>query len=168
MVNFKRKVFNIEGNIVSAGGIIYYQNNKLLMIRSRGKLEDFGGCVDTNDKNIWDTISREASEESNNIFKKAKVYNLINNKKPVINKASKYALLFVRTKKKYVAEDFGSIELHDNIARTVEWVNIEKFKDPNFMRKNLAWRLRFGEFFKKINNISIKYNKNEDAIKSSI
>ena len=57
------------------------------MIYCDKKYEDFGGKTDKIDTCIEDTIAREAEEESNKIFKKSNVYNIIKPK----NKRNKNA-----------------------------------------------------------------------------
>jgi hypothetical protein len=145
-----RKTFIIDNCEVTAGGIVFYKNNNLLMIRCNGKLEDFGGKADPKDMNIFETISREVDEESNNIFKKDELYKKIISKKVYISKKSKYLFIFVKVNKDYNVEEFGNREIYENIPRTVEWVSIENFKDKEFVNENLAWRLRAKEFFKTI------------------
>jgi hypothetical protein len=57
-----------------ASGVLFYRfdmeemDYKLLLIYSRDKYEDFGGCTDDVDDNIKETAVREVEEESNKIF----------------------------------------------------------------------------------------------------
>src|ERR1700744_3977297 len=85
---------------VKAGGVLFYKIDdddhiKFLMIKNRGKYEDFGGCTDNGDKNIMETIAREVQEESNNIFKKKDILNRIKTITPIYSKISKYLLYII-------------------------------------------------------------------------
>ena len=53
------------------------------MIKANGKYEDFGGKTDRNDKSIEETVAREAEEESNGIFRKEDVMNMIKGSKAI-------------------------------------------------------------------------------------
>jgi hypothetical protein len=129
-----------------AGGILFYKYNEdktnfdMLMIKSREKYEDFGGCTDILDKDIYDTISREVEEESNGIIKKHEVRKLIENQNPIYIKHCKYALFIVETNIDYIPKDFGNLEIHDNIERTVEWISYDQTNDSEF-KKKLNFRL---------------------------
>jgi hypothetical protein len=139
---------------IRAGGVLFYKKNQnmtgefetyLLMIRNRGKLEDFGGCTDDVDKDIYDTISREVEEESNLIFKRSDIKSRIEKCVPVIIEKSKYMLFFVsltESEEKLTEAQFGTREIHDNIERTVEWINAEKLQDDNFFNNELNYRLK--------------------------
>jgi len=79
-----RPIFYYKNNMVcelKAGGVILYKyenkNVKFLMIHSNNKYEDFGGRTDNHDKNIEETIAREAEEESNKILDKKSILNEI-------------------------------------------------------------------------------------------
>ncbi|MBA43128.1 MAG: hypothetical protein CMF62_03850 [Magnetococcales bacterium] len=159
-----RKTFIIDDCEVTAGGVLFYKKNKLLMIRCNGKLEDFGGKADPNDSNIYETISREVEEESNNIFKKEDLYKKIIKKKVYISVKSKYLFIFVKVNKNYNVGDFGNREIYENIPRTVEWVHMDKFKNKDFVSENLAWRLRTKDFFQTIFGLK---NKNITTLKKS-
>lgn len=142
-----------------AGGIIPYIKRdgvtKILLIKremvKRGErrivYEDFGGKTDNVDKNIRDTISREAFEESNKIFTIQTIKNSI--KGPgIYNKKSKYLFYFVKVNEMYDPVIFGDYEFHDGIFRTVEWVdtnNVEKI--------TLNYRLKCKWFYDRAKNL---------------
>lgn len=135
-----------QGKEVKAGGILFYRNNKLLMIYSRNQIEDFGGKSDIDDKNIYDTVSREVEEESNKIFKAEKIKNLIKGEPYVYIPWSKYALFFVELTTDYDLSEFGHYENYDKIKRDVIWVPMDEFFDrkKNFRLncKDVAIKIR--------------------------
>ena len=145
---------NDINNELRAGGLIYYKLNKLtneydfLLIKSNNKYEDFGGRTDMCDKCIEDTVAREAEEESNNIFKKDDIYKIIidqsfpNNKK-LYTKYSKYIVYLVETDECYDPIKFGTIEYHDNIHRTVEWISYSTITNKEFIKNKLHFRLKY-------------------------
>ncbi len=145
---------------IRAGGIIMYRYKdgmdepELLMIKNRGKYEDFGGRTEMVDSCIEETICREADEESNGIFPKDYMIKLIKKIKPVYCSKSKYMIYFIKTNKEYNPVEFGDWEIHDGIPRTVEWVKISKLLDKDFVKKNLHIRLKFFYFFQKISSLS--------------
>lgn len=149
---------------------------KFLLINSQEKYEDFGGRTDVIDKNINETIAREVEEESNGLIKKEYIINNIekyltdkkrNNPeddlenefmtfigqsnliKEIYIKNSKYLLYFIPTDIDYDTTKFGTYEIHDNIARTVDWITYEKLISMN----NLNFRLRNRQFRQTIEEI---------------
>lgn len=75
-----RPSFNLDDDKdkpVTAGGVLFYRQTDntidLLMVDSRGGYEDLGGCVDSKDKTVLHTVSREVEEESNEQFIKKNV-----------------------------------------------------------------------------------------------
>jgi len=66
-MNKERYSFKTEGNDIYAGGVILYKTNDegdvdLLLIKNRERWEDLGGTIDKQDKDIYTTVAREASE----------------------------------------------------------------------------------------------------------
>ncbi len=135
-----------QSHPIRAGGILFYKYSKdiadfeLLMIKSRGQFEDFGGCTDSVDSDIIDTVTREVEEESNCVFKREELREKLQGIEPVYVKYCKYALYCVELTQHYDPELFGDVELHDNISRTVEWIPYETFNKPEFIKK-LHFRL---------------------------
>jgi hypothetical protein len=148
---------------IRAGGLLLYRYDdgmeepEFLMIKTRGKYEDFGGRTDPIDKSIDDTICREADEESNGILKMDEVRELINGHQPIYTSESKYLIYIVKTPTKYNPVDFGTMELHDGISRTVEWIKLSKLLDRKFINKSLHVRLMFKLFFEHIRTITNHY-----------
>ncbi len=158
--NNKRPSFNYDGDSdleIRAGGLIYYRivdhNPEFLMIKSRGRYEDFGGCTDLKDTCIEDTVAREACEESNEIFERDVVFDEIKKTCGTYYPKSKYVVYLVKTDIDYNVNDFGDKELHDNIERTVEWVPYSSLKNKEFIRNKLHFRLMFYHFFAAIDRI---------------
>lgn len=150
---------------IKAGGVLFYYYNKnenklkFLMINNKGKYEDFGGRTEDIDKSIEYTVSREVEEESNKIFLRNDVLNIISSNFPLYIKHSKYVLYICEIDKNYDTTIFGSKEFHDNIYRTVEWIDYEDLINSSFINK-MNHRLRFRRFFKYIKNIkNNKFNK---------
>ncbi len=132
-----RPTFYLNDDIsspVRAGGVLFYRYDDhqdkyhLLMIYSRNNYEDFGGCSDAQDKSIEDMVSREVEEESNGIFKKQYIYDLISKEKPVYIKYCKYVLYFIQINEIYDPEIFGDKEICDGFDRTVEWIEYDDYK----------------------------------------
>lgn len=173
-----RPVFNFKGNEVSAGGIIFYRVNDnnidLLLIENNRSIEDIGGQTDKEDNDIYETVSREVEEESNKIFKKKNLIKRLKDPstKHVYTKKSKYIIFLLeatKDEKKLKKSDFGTMELHDNIKRTIKWIPLEIFLDKDVISEKLNWRLKNGILFKLLNeiksdklghNIFSKYAKN--------
>lgn len=145
------------GNKIRAGGVLLYKKEndttKLLMIKCNGMYEDFGGKTDKCDSYIEMTVAREAEEESNGILKNEAIYEQIVFLEPAYSQKSKYVVYLVQTEEDYDVEDFGTMEHHEKIHRTVEWVPVEKLTDPVFIKSKLHYRLRFKNFFDKIHEI---------------
>lgn len=143
-----------------AGGVLFYRKNpdtnnyELMLIHSRGKYEDFGGCTDKKDKNIIGTVTREVYEESNKIFRKKFIRSKLKKSEPLYIKYCKYALYFIELKYYYDPEIFGDREIHDNIRRTVEWISYDKFLENNFYKK-LNFRLKIPTVNNKLKDLFI-------------
>lgn len=154
---------------ISAGGIIIYKfdhGNMLLLLqesrgspsRCSGNIEDLGGLVDKDDEDIYDTISREAKEETNNILSKSKIKKRIKLSPFAYTPRSKYVIYVIEAndfEKNLVSDDFGTREEHDDFERIIKWIPLNLFLTPEFIKHKLAWRLRNGQLFnilKKIDN----------------
>lgn len=152
-----RQVFYYKGNYyneIKAGGVLFYQFNKqnelqLLLINKNGIYEDFGGKTEFIDSSIFDTITREVIEESNNVlnnefFKDKLSYN----QKHIYIKKSKYLLFLIKLEQHYDLNNFGNMEIINNIPRTVELIDYIDFK-------NIKLHIRL------INNNAINKIKNQ-------
>jgi hypothetical protein len=160
----KRPTFyfnNDEKQPITAGGVLFYKivNNKmeLLVIENRNVYEDFGGCTDEKDKDIYHTVSRETYEESNKIFKKKNIRDrIIKTDKYIYSPKSKYILFILKAtdeEEELTTERFGSRELHDDIYRTVKWISIDKFLASNTIRFKMNFRLKNKYIFDMLKNI---------------
>lgn len=176
---FDRKIFSItleNGEIadITAGGVILYRiiNNKveLLLATNRHKYEDLGGRTDNEDKDISNTISREVYEESNKLINKQSILNRIKSrikrKDYILSKTSKYLLFIIpanHNESKLESKQFGDKEIHDNIPRTICWVPISEFLDPETIKNKLNFRLKnrnIFEYIKKLKTIDNINNNN--------
>ena len=101
----ERRVFKFESGIftnykIKAGGILFYKivNNvpEFLLIEESKFISDFGGKTELYDDTIYDTIAREVDEETNSIFDKETILNILydNNKFFYVCK-SKYLLFLI-------------------------------------------------------------------------
>jgi len=129
---------------IRAGGVMFYKHKKskveILMIKKTHQLvyEDVGGKTSIYDNDIYETIAREVSEETNNlinsnIIKKQMLYS-----KCIYMPHAKYLLIIVKAnsyEKKLTEKDFGDKEIHDDIDRTIEWINLNDFLE-NKLRVN--------------------------------
>lgn len=157
-----QKIFyndNDENQPVQAAGCLVYRINKdtneteFLLIHNykRKLIEDFGGHVNPDDKNVFDTVARETNEESNynlkfeSVKKRVKKSNM-----KVYIKQSKYLIYFIKAtdrESKLVKKDFGTIEELDKIKRTVKWYPVTKILQKDFIKK-LNFRLMNPKVFK--------------------
>lgn len=162
-----RKVFNFDNfneyaivpsnklgfynNTISACGCLFKNKNKLLLIKyddpNWSYLDDFGGQVDNDDKTPYDTIIREASEETNEQISTNIIKKLLKNNKynTFYNNKSKYFCVVFEVTDDFFKDTsiFGTTEYADNIKRTINWYTIDEAK------KNLCNRLRYNVNFMK-------------------
>lgn len=134
-----------ENTISACGSLIYkVEDNKvkLLLIKYTDikwpRLDDFGGKIDITDMSVFDAMSREVSEETNNIIKGDYLKILINkNTLTFYNKQSKYYLWLIKIDNNQFQDTtvFGNIEFSDNIERNINWYDFDEIKN------NLALRL---------------------------
>ena len=123
---------------IRAGGILLFNQRKskieLLMIKKTHQLtyEDIGGKTSIYDNDIYETISREVSEETNNLINPNIIKKQILSSKCLYMSHAKYLLIIIKAnhyEKKLKEKDFGDKETHDDIDRTIEWVNLNDFLD---------------------------------------
>jgi hypothetical protein len=138
-----------HGHPVTAAGIVFYKVVKnyisLLMVNEFKGIGDFGGKVDTIDSDIQETASREAMEESNNIFDKKIIYNKIKSMQGIYIPQSKYNIFSCKLPSDFdkQPEEFGDIELFNGSSRTIKWINIY---DPHVDLMAFHPRLRYRGF----------------------
>jgi len=168
---YEQKTFNIsnihhiEKQIVTSGGVLFYKfgdlGMELLVINSRGCFEDFGGKIDSSDKSIFKTVSRETFEESNGLINKKKLEERLKTAPYIYNKNSKYVCFIVEAtpdESQLKSGDFGDLEFHDNIERKVKWIHLDDFLTPEVIKYKLNWRLKSSALFSKLHEIN---NKNK-------
>ena len=154
--------FTFNNKEVKAGGIIFYRhkNNSidLLLSISDRSVEDMGGCIDKEDVNIYETVAREVSEESNKKFKIKNLIKRLEDSRYIYTPKSKYVIFILEateTEAKFKKEDFGDTETHDNIKRTIKWIPIEIFLKQEFIEK-LNWRLVNSTLFKTLKELIVE------------
>jgi 8-oxo-dGTP pyrophosphatase MutT (NUDIX family) len=121
---------------IRAGGVLLFNNKKskikLLMIKKTYQLmyEDIGGKTSSFDDDIYETISREVSEETNNLINSEIIKKQLCKGKCFYIPHAKYLLIIVKSnsyERKLTDKDFGDKEIHDDINRTIEWINLNDF-----------------------------------------
>lgn len=162
LIKCRQCFYNYDNLPIRAGGVMFYYINKnktidFLMMECNGKLEDFGGRTDYKDINFKHTVAREVEEESNCIFTKEKVLELISYEKPIYSKHSKYIIFFIELKIKINPKIFGNKEYYDNISRSVSWINVSFLKN-NKNKYKLNPRLKCKSFYDKITEIEKNIN----------
>lgn len=165
-----RSSFNIDNRLVYACGVILYrvQHNRIEMLLIKGKtyLEDLGGKIDASDTDIYETVIREAYEESNGLIKITRERLL--DTKPIYTPASKYMIYIIRAtneEEQLVQEQFGTYELHDKIDREIDWFTLDRFYE-NVKLKSVNYRLVNRNLFDRLNEIKQELtiaNDNEDV-----
>ena len=125
---------------IRAGGVIIYReiNNRIdfLLIKKKHngieRYEDIGGKTDINDINEYDTIAREVFEETNSIINQDVIKYQLSKSSNIYVPYSKYLLYLVEAnvyEKNLKPIYFGDKEIHDDINRTIVWIDINSFLD---------------------------------------
>jgi hypothetical protein len=134
--NKKGKIFLFNDKEVFAGGILLYtiKNKKKYFLLRKDKYNrwsDLGGKIEDKDSVLYDTLTRELLEETNN-----KIYNILNinnsydtlkawiiksNYKIIYNEESKYLLLKIR-----INNNFNINNIINAENTTVQWIFIDK------------------------------------------
>lgn len=153
-------VFHYKGDKnkeVKAGGMLLYRwKNRdkalleylLICSDNNTNHEDLGGRVDSDDKNILDTVLREVAEESNYELPYDKMKPYAKSGTQLYSRNSKYVLYMVCADDfDWVNDlDFGDMELHDQIPRTIRWIDNHEFTTL-IRAKKVNWRLLFRGFY---------------------
>jgi ADP-ribose pyrophosphatase YjhB (NUDIX family) len=143
--------------VSAAGCILYrihnYNELQLLLITYSSKSvlkDDFGGKVDLDDRRIINCIARETAEETNNVITRHKTKQLIYDGDPFkfYNAMGKYAGYAIQVDNEFDDADFGDIEYHDNLERTIGWFNYKNVKHELAFRLSSSHKLI--KFFDKI------------------
>ena len=143
----KRDIFVTEsGKVITAIGVLFVNERGEFLMQStfdekmkKFILSDFGGKVERIDERLLGSLQRECFEETNQKLPQEFdfVSNLIN---LIYIEDSKYVLLICRAPAEFEAtdlSDFGTLEEHSLITRTVVWVSVKSFLES----KNLHARL---------------------------
>lgn len=141
-----RKTFYLDDNVetpVMAAGVLLYKIKKnvvsILLSHNRNQYEDLGGRVDFDDETIFDTVVREAYEETNELIDKEKLKKRLKTAEYFYSKKSKYVVYLVKAnnkEKKLKSSDFGDKEIHDNINRKIKWIKLHKIFDEPKLKLN--------------------------------
>ena len=165
----KKKFFEYNDQIVYACGILWLKNKNIykeflvqeVNLNKNIRYSDFGGSIEGEDEDIYDTASREFCEETNmamkrkdNYLSKEEIEEILKDPKYLIEKIyfknSKYLLFVVNLPKncKIDLKKCGNFEETDKIERKVMWMNINEFS-RNFGEGNIhprLWSLYFSNF----------------------
>lgn len=177
----KRKTFYLDKKKekpVTAGGVILYRflksNMELLLVEGRGVYEDLGGRVDDTDKDILTTVSREASEESNEQLNKRSIKKRLKDSPYIYMARSKYVVYVTKATKdeeKLTSSDFGDKEEHDNFYRKIKWIPVDTFLMKDIIQHKLNFRLKNKSLFDKLKEIKndkkLDFNMLSDTSKST-
>jgi hypothetical protein len=163
MSKTKRKTFyhkDDEEKPIRAGGVLLYKyvddSIELLLITNRGLYEDIGGCVDNEDKDIYDTVSREVEEETNEVITYDAIKDRLYDADCVYSKGSKYIIYIVEAtdeEASHHSDIFGNIEIHDNIKRTISWIPLKTFLNKDVIKYKLNFRIKNSYLFNKLKNL---------------
>lgn len=160
----KRKTFYLDDDDekpLRAGGVIIYKYDKesnieLLLISSRGQYEDIGGCTDNIDEDIFETVSREVEEETNEVITYGEIIKRLHDATYVYSKSSKYIIYIVQATDEETnleSSEFGNKEIHDDISRTISWVPLSTILDKDIIRYKLNFRMKNTYLFDKLRSI---------------
>jgi hypothetical protein len=176
-----KKVFylnNDEEKPIKAGGVVLYkvenQIIQLLMIEIECIYEDLGGKVDPEDETIFDTVAREAYEESNYLLDQKKIKERLFLAKYVYVPHSKYMVFLIEAnieESLLTSRLFGNKEIKDNIERIIKWVPVKYLMKQEIIKHKLCTRLKHKDFFDIVNGIEKKIRENDifdDMIKQTI
>jgi ADP-ribose pyrophosphatase YjhB (NUDIX family) len=132
-------------NSISACGCLFFRihNKKLQLLLIKyaepnwPRLDDFGGQIDELDNSVKDAISRETSEETNNVITKEFMNTHLIISNSFYNKVSKYYVVVSQVDNDFYPDTniFGNFEETDKINRTISWFDYDIIKDE------LAFRL---------------------------
>ena len=156
-----RPTFTCQMGQIRAGGVLYYHFNlkkgcvEYLFAQYRNNIfEDFGGKTEKCDYSIEDTVAREVSEESNNVFCKHKTKCVLEKNKFVYLPSSKYCVYFIKLNHRIDEHKFDVIEKHLGYKRTVHWISSDQ------IHKNMLHpRLRSKHIVNKFKNLQKRFNQ---------
>lgn len=160
---------------VTAGGVIIYKyvQNKMmvLIIEVEGKYEDIGGKIDPSDDDVFCAVAREVGEETNEMIKSEDIIDRLKLAQYIYVPKSKYVIYIVEAtnnEKQLKKADFGDMENHDEISRTIGWIARDELMKPNNIRYKMNWRLKSKELFNQLIEIekNVRYKRNLFARKS--
>lgn len=121
---------------ITAAGCLFYRvksgKMEILLANYKKKefLDDLGGKTDLEDTGIFDTISREVSEESNSLIDGSYIINamILGKSKSFYHKSSKYLCLVIEVSEHFHSDYkvFGDYEHTEGYERTIEWYPMDR------------------------------------------
>ena len=147
---------------IRAGGVLYYKkvgdSIELLLIKRDDKdyYEDVGGKTSPEDKNVFDTVSREVDEETNKKMPYNVVMDQIKKAPSIYVKNCKYILFLVEAtpeQQLFTTEDFSNLETHENISRTIHWVDVSIYMDN---KHEFNPRMKIDKLKEELNDIALE------------
>lgn len=134
----KKPILFHQSKPVKACGIIIvqYAEEPYFLLQKRGKLyEDFGGKVEWSDQSVFDTMVREALEESNHRFDASSLYQrLLTTPFFYYHKKANYLYAVIQATEEEVYlidQDFGEVENHQQVERSVAWIPMSQISFGN-------------------------------------
>lgn len=147
---------------IRAGGVLYYKkvgdSIELLLIKRDDKdyYEDVGGKTSPEDKNVFDTVAREVDEETNKKMPYEVVMEQIKKAPSIYVNNSKYILFLVEAtpeQQLFTTEDFSNLETHENISRTIHWVDMSIYMNK---KHTFNPRMETNKLKEELNYISLE------------
>ena len=80
-----------------------------------------GGKVMENETDLRSALQREVKEETNNVVNLNS--NDLESAPYFYQEIGKYITVLIKTNNTYESEEFGVSEIHDNIKRTIQWID---------------------------------------------
>ena len=169
----ERKTFYLDDDPtmpITAGGILLYRTTnglQFLIEEIDSTYEDIGGKCDSTDPTIFSAVAREVEEETNGVIKRDDIMERLEDASTIkfYSSQSKYVIYLVKAtedESNLTKEEFGDIEIHDKISRTIGWVSANDFISPMVIQHKLNCRLRNKALFDKIRTMNElnKFRKN--------
>lgn len=170
----KRPTFyynNDELKPIKAGGVIIYKieekSIKILLIKIKyinqkkdiyDFYEDIGGKTDKIDISFYDTISREVAEETNNVINPQIIKYQMSYSDDLYIEHAKYLLYIIKAnsyERNLNTQSFGNKEIHDNIDRTIEWIDINDYLNNTKKFNPRIHSNEIKEYFTKLIKLSL-------------
>lgn len=153
-----RKVFNIDGQIITAGGVLmakiitHDEIEKLYVLlvhyeeeKYSKRYDDFGGIARSSDKSIIETIFRKVDEESNCQINRTELFEKIDGIDELCfcDRKSKYVLYLALNIGEWYPDTsiFGTTQETTGWPRTVQWYEFDSIKNRLSIRLKINKKL---------------------------